>query len=156
MLNVDYLLNKDKINKKCKKIIYTGPIDALFNYSLGVLQYRSLKFVQKNLLVPSYQDYAIINNGDHNTPYTRVYEHKKFLGGGDYSQTVITEEYPDTFEIGKEPFYPINDKFNNSLAKKYRELANAMGILIGGRLGSYQYYNMDQVVAQALKDSSTI
>lgn len=137
-----------------KHIVYTGRIDEFFSFKEGRLEYRSLRFETEDLPdVDNYQGNAVVNYTERSVPYTRIIEHKHFLFG-EGEGTVITREYPETYEEGKEPYYPINDEANNSVYEKYEELAKKYkNISFGGRLGTYKYYNMDQVIRQALDDS---
>ena len=133
------------------KILYTGMIDEYFNYSLGTLEYRSLKFETELLEnIENYQGNAVVNYTDRETPYTRIIEHKHFEFGTQ-KDTVITREYPCTWKIGDEAYYPVNDEKNNSLFDKYKELAQKeKNVIFGGRLGNYKYYDMDKVIEEAL------
>ncbi len=150
-LNIDYLKEKDKYDKMADKILYTGMIDEYFNYSLGTLEYRSLKFETELLEnIENYQGNAVVNYTDRETPYTRIIEHKHFEFGTQ-KDTVITREYPCTWKIGDEAYYPVNDEKNNSLFDKYKELAQKeKNVIFGGRLGNYKYYDMDKVIEEAL------
>ena len=138
--------------KNYDKIIYTGMIDKFFDYKLGELEYRSLRFETEEKDVGNYQGNAVINYTDAETPYTRVIEHKHFeFGKGDPDKTIITREYPADWHRGDEPYYPINNERNNGLYQKYAELAKKQDkVIFGGRLGQYKYYNMDQVIGAAL------
>lgn len=150
---VDFFDKKDEYLKNYDKVLFTGMIDQFFDYKLGELEYRSLRFETEKLDVDNYQGNAVVNYTDAETPYTRVIEHKHFeFGKGDKDKTVITREYPADWERGDEPYYPVNDKRNNSLYKEYQNLASkeAENVIFGGRLGQYRYYNMDQVIAAAL------
>ena len=150
---VDFFDKKDEYLKNYDKVLFTGMIDQFFDYKLGELEYRSLRFETEELDVDNYQGNAVVNYTDAETPYTRVIEHKHFeFGKGDKDKTVITREYPADWERGDEPYYPVNDKRNNSLYKEYQNLASkeAGNVIFGGRLGQYRYYNMDQVIAAAL------
>lgn len=151
-LNTDFFNNKDEYLKNYDKIIYTGMIDKFFDYKLGELEYRSLRFETEEKSIGNYQGNAVINYTDAETPYTRVIEHKHFeFGKGDPDKTIITREYPAEWHRGEEPYYPINNEHNNQLYQKYAELAkNQNKVIFGGRLGQYKYYNMDQVIADAL------
>ena len=151
-LNEDYLANKDKWNKLAKNIIYTGAIDEFFDYKYGELEYRSLRFDLERINQEFYQKNCVINYTEREVPYTRIIEHKYFEN--DKSPvTWITKEYPTDYKKGMEKFYPMNDDKNNNLYKKYAELAlNEKNIFFGGRLGKYKYYDMDDVIAEALKD----
>lgn len=138
------------------RVIYTGPVDQFFNYRLGRLEYRSLRFEEKILEQPNFQGQTVINYCDAETPYTRIIEHKYF-SGQQSEKTVITYEYPEEWIPGKEPYYPINDKRNEELYQKYLELAaKHQTIFFGGRLGEYRYYDMDDVVVAALKRAEDI
>lgn len=155
-LNEDYLKNKDYWNKQAKNIIYTGAIDEFYDYKFGELEYRSLKFEVERIEKEFYQKNCVINYTEREVPYTRIIEHKYFEN--DQSPvTWITEEYPSDYKKGMEKFYPMNDEKNNNLYKKYAELAsNEKNIFFGGRLGKYKYYDMDDVIAEALKDFEEI
>lgn len=155
-LNEDYLKNKDYWNKQAKNIIYTGAIDEFYNYKFGELEYRSLKFEVERIEKEFYQKNCVINYTEREVPYTRIIEHKYFEN--DKSPvTWITKEYPSDYKKGMEKFYPVNDEKNNSLYKQYEELAaKENNIIFGGRLGKYKYYDMDDVIAEALKDSEII
>ena len=152
-------MDKDKRNKKDKylknydKIVYTGMIDKFFNYQLGELEYRSLRFETEEKNIGNYQGNAVINYTEAKIPYTRIIEHKHFeLGKGDPDKTIITREYPADWHRGDEPYYPVNNQKNNELYQKYAELAKQQDrVIFGGRLGQYKYYNMDQVINAALK-----
>lgn len=150
-LNVDYLDNKEKYNSLADKILYTGMIDEYFNYSLGNLDYRTLKFETEILEnVENFQGNAVINYTDRETPYTRIIEHKHFEFGIQ-KDTVITKEYPSNWKIGDEAYYPVNDEKNNTLFEQYRLLAyQETNVIFGGRLGNYKYYDMDKVIIEAL------
>ena len=155
-LNEDYLAKKDEYDALAEKVIYTGPIDAYFNYSLGNLEYRSVRFETELLDKPNYQGNAAVNYTDRETPYTRIIEHKWFeFGkddhGNDIPKTVISKEYSSEWKPGDEPYYPVNDEKNGSLYAKYKELAEKeTNVVFGGRLGEYKYYDMDAVIASAL------
>lgn len=155
-LNEDYLKNKDYWNKQAKNIIYTGAIDEFYDYKFGELEYRSLKFEVERIEKEFYQKNCVINYTEREVPYTRIIEHKYFEN--DQSDvTWITKEYPADYKKGMEKFYPMNDEKNNNLYKKYAELAsNEKNIFFGGRLGKYKYYDMDDVIAEALKDFEEI
>ena len=155
-LETDYLEDKEYYDSLADKIIYTGPIDAYFNYCLGNLEYRSLRFETETLDIPNYQGNAVVNYTDKETPYTRIIEHKWFefgkdIKGTDIPCTVITREYPSEWKPGDEPYYPINDQRNNDLYNQYRELSDKeTNVIFGGRLGEYRYFDMDKVVEEAL------
>lgn len=155
-LNEDYLKNKDYWNKQAKNIIYTGAIDEFYDYKFDELEYRSLKFEVERIEKEFYQKNCVINYTEREVPYTRIIEHKYFEN--DQSPvTWITKEYPSDYKKGMEKFYPVNDEKNNSLYKQYEELAaKENNIIFGGRLGKYKYYDMDDVIAEALKDSEII
>ncbi len=151
-LSVDYLKSREKYNNLAEKIVFTGMIDEYFDYKLGVLEYRSLRFEQEELKeISNYQGNAVVNYTDYETPYTRIIEHKHFEFGNQ-NNTVITKEYPADWNIGDEAYYPINDYKNNSLFKMYSKLAEGEhNVLFGGRLGNYQYYDMDKTISSALE-----
>ena len=151
-LNTDFLTDKEKYKKTADKIIFTGPIDAYYDYCYGPLAYRSLHFEHEILKdIDNYQGNAVLNYTDADVPYTRVIEHKHFEFGQQHG-TIISREYPAKWEIGKESFYPINDEENQALYEKYRTLSEQEPqIIFGGRLGQYQYYDMDKTIEQAIK-----
>ena len=155
-LNTDYLADRRALDAAAERVVYTGPLDAFFGYTLGRLEYRSLRFETERLPVPNFQGNAVVNYTDADTPWTRIIEHKWFAfgkddQGNDLPSTVITREYPAEWKPGDEPYYPINDDRNNSLADEYRRLAaDESKVIFGGRLGEYRYYDMDAVIAQAL------
>lgn len=134
------------------RVMYTGMIDEYFDYELGALEYRSLRFEQEQLPECSnYQGNAVVNYTEREVPYTRIIEHKHFEFGTQPG-TVITREYPANWKPGDEPYYPVNDEHNNKLFQQYSELAKQEGnVLFGGRLGQYKYYDMDKVIAAALE-----
>ena len=151
-LNTDYLSNKEYYDSLAEKIVYTGPIDEYFNYSLGELEWRSLKFVNKTYDTDNYQGNAVVNYTSHDQEYTRSIEHKHFEFVTDNKKTIVTYEYPKDYEKGLEKYYTVNDDKNNSLADKYRELANKeKNVIFGGRLAEYKYYDMDDVIKRALE-----
>ena len=151
-LNTDYLENKAALDALADKVVYTGPIDAYFDYKLGTLEYRSVRFENELLDKPSFQGNAAVNYTDRETPYTRIIEHKHFEFGTQ-EKTVITREYPAEWTEGMEPYYPVNDEKNNRTAEKYREEAAGRegNVIFGGRLAEYKYYDMDKVIAAALE-----
>ena len=155
-LGVDYLKEKAELDKLAKKVIYTGPIDAYFGFSLGTLEYRSVRFETETLDIPNFQGNAAVNYTDAETPWTRIIEHKWFEfgkdeDGNDLPKTVISREYSSEWKPGDEPYYPVNDEKNSALYKEYKKLADAEeNVVFGGRLGEYKYYDMDQVIAAAL------
>ena len=151
-LNTDFFDKKDEYLENYDKIVYTGMIDKFFDYKLGELEYRSLRFETEEKNVGNYQGNAVINYTDAETPYTRIIEHKHFeFGKGNKNKTIITREYPADWHRGDEPYYPVNNDRNNQLYAKYAELAKKQDkVIFGGRLGQYKYYNMDQVIEAAL------
>ena len=157
-LGIDYLENKAELDQLADKVVYTGPVDAYFDYRLGALQYRSVRFETEVLDTDNFQGNAVVNYTDSETPYTRIIEHKHFefacQGGkeGTIPNTVITREYPSDWKKGDEPYYPMNDDKNNQLYAKYKVLADKEEkIIFGGRLGMYKYFDMHNVVEEALK-----
>lgn len=149
-LGVDFFENREELQKEARTTVFTGMIDEYFNYTLGELEYRGLKFETELLEQKNYQGNAVVNYTDYETPYTRVIEHKHFEFGTQ-PKTVITREYPQKWVRGEEPYYPMNDDKNNSLYEKYRELADKeTDVIFGGRLGQYKYYDMDDVIEAAL------
>ena len=174
-LGVDYLEKKAEFDAMAEKVIYTGPIDAYFDFKLGYLEYRSVRFENELLDKPNFQGNAAVNYTDRETPWTRIIEHKWFefgkddqgndlriiehkwfeFGkddqGNDLPKTVISREYSSEWKPGDEPYYPVNDEKNGALYLKYKELADQEGkVIFGGRLGEYKYYDMDAVIASAL------
>ena len=155
-LNVDYLENKEELDKLAEKVIYTGPIDAYFDYKLGTLEYRSVRFENEILDKPNFQGNAAVNYTDRETPWTRIIEHKWFEfgkdeNGNDLPKTVISREYSSEWKLGDEPYYPVNDAKNSTLYEQYKALAEAEGnVIFGGRLGEYKYYDMDKTIEVAL------
>lgn len=149
-LGVDYLEDKAQLDALAEQVIYTGPVDAYFGYRLGALEYRSVRFETEVLDMENYQGNAVVNYTDAETPYTRIIEHKHFEFGTQ-PKTVISREYSAEWKPGEEPYYPVNDEKNDSLYREYKKLADAQdGVLFGGRLGEYKYYDMDKVIAAAL------
>lgn len=152
-LGVDYLADKSALDALADTVVYTGPIDAYFGYSLGALQYRSVRFETEVLDCPNWQGNAVVNYTDADTPYTRIIEHKHFVFGSTApgTKTVISREYSAEWKPGDEPYYPVNDEANSALYARYKQLAEAEpGVIFGGRLGEYKYYDMDKVIEQAL------
>ena len=150
-LGVDYLEQKEELDALAEKVIYTGPIDAYFDYKLGALEYRSVRFETEVLDMPNFQGNAAVNYTDRETPWTRIIEHKWFEFGTQ-SKTVISREYSSEWKQGDEPYYPVNDEKNGKLYEAYKELAKKEeNIIFGGRLGEYKYYDMDAVIASALE-----
>ncbi len=156
-LNYDFFEHKDELMKEAKKIVYTGPIDKFFDYNKGTLEYRSLRFENETLDIPSFQGNVAVNYTDRETPWTRIIEHKWFeFGkdeeGNDLPKTIITREYSSEWKLGDEPYYPVNDDKNNKMYEEYKAQADALeNVIFGGRLGEYKYYDMDVVVARALE-----
>ena len=155
-LNEDYLDKKDEYDAMAEKIVYTGAIDAYFDYRLSNLEYRSVRFENEILDIPNYQGNAAVNYTDRETPWTRIIEHKWFEfgkdeNGNDLPKTVISKEYSSEWKPGDEPYYPVNDEKNGALYQAYKELADQeSNVIFGGRLGEYKYYDMDAVIAAAL------
>lgn len=150
-LNVDYLEHREELDALAKKVIYTGPIDAYFDYQLGALEYRSVRFETEVLDMPNFQGNAAVNYTDAESPYTRIIEHKWFEFGTQ-PKTVISKEYSSEWKLGDEPYYPVNDEKNSKLYQQYRDLAEKeQKVLFGGRLGEYRYYDMDAVIDSALR-----
>ena len=159
ILNCDYLRGRDEWNAKAGKVIYTGPVDAYFDYAQGPLAYRSLRFETETLETANFQGNAVVNYTDRETPWTRIIEHKWFTFGLDRQgreipHTVISREYSMEWTKGCEPYYPVNDEKNNARYEAYRAMARREEkVIFGGRLGEYRYYDMDQVIAAALRAS---
>ena len=155
-LNTDYLENKSDWDSLAEKIIYTGPIDAYFDYKLGTLEYRSVRFETELLEQPNFQGNAAVNYTDRETPWTRIIEHKWFefgkdVAGNELPKTVISREYSSEWKPGDEPYYPVNDNKNGELYGKYKKLADKEGkTIFGGRLGEYKYYDMDATIDSVL------
>ena len=150
-LNYDFFDHREELEKIADKIVFTGMIDQFYNYKFGTLEYRSLKFETEILDCENYQGNAVVNYNEYEIPYTRIIEHKHFEYGTQ-SKTVITKEYPSNWEKGDEPYYPMNDKKNNELYAKYKELADQENkVIFGGRLGMYKYFDMHNVIEEALK-----
>ena len=161
-LETDFFKERGELEDQAKKIVFTGMIDAYYDYCYGELEYRSLRFETETLDIETYQGNAVVNYTEYEIPYTRIIEHKHFEYGcqggygnteGDVNpRTVITREYPAAWEKGAEPYYPMNDEKNNALYEKYKQLAaKEENVIFGGRLGMYRYYDMHQVVAEALR-----
>ena len=161
-LNADYLQDRASWDALAQIVIYTGPIDAFFDFCHGALEYRSVRFETELLDIPNFQGNAAVNYTDRETPWTRIIEHKWFEfgkdeNGEDIPKTVISREYSSEWKPGDEPYYPVNDAKNGQLYEKYRELASAeKKVIFGGRLGEYKYYDMDQVIASALEAAGRI
>ena len=150
-LNCNYLVNKAELDALAEIVFYTGQIDAYFDYRLGELEYRSVRFETEVLDTDNYQGNAVVNYTDRETPYTRIIEHKHFEFGKQ-SKTIISREYSASWKRGNEPYYPVNNDKNNALYQEYRKLADAKPkVIFGGRLGEYKYYDMDKVIAAALE-----
>ena len=150
-LEEDYLAKKEEYDAMADKVIYTGPIDAYFNYSAGTLEYRSVRFETEVLDKPNFQGNAAVNYTDRETPWTRIIEHKWFEFGTQ-PKTVISREYSSEWKPGDEPYYPVNDEKNGRVYEEYKKLAEGeKNIIFGGRLGEYKYYDMDAVIASALE-----
>lgn len=155
-LNTDYLEHKAELDALADKVVYTGPIDAYFGFKLGTLEYRSVRFENETLDIPNFQGNAAVNYTDRETPWTRIIEHKWFEfgkdeDGNDLSKTIISREYSSEWKAGDEPYYPVNDEKNGQLYAKYKELADKeTGVIFGGRLGEYKYYDMDTTIASVL------
>ena len=156
-LGVDYLEYKAELDALAEKVIYTGPIDAYFDYKLGNLEYRSVRFENEILDKANFQGNAAVNYTDRETRWTRIIEHKWFefgkdKEGNDLPKTVISKEYSSEWKPGDEPYYPVNDEKNSKLYAEYKKLADAEDkVIFGGRLGEYKYYDMDAVIDSALK-----
>ena len=155
-LDTDYLADRETFDEMADKVVYTGAIDAYFDYKLGTLEYRSVRFETELLDMPNFQGNAAVNYTDEKTPWTRIIEHKWFefgkdAKGNDLEKTVISREYSSEWKPGDEPYYPVNNEKNGALYAQYRELAEKENrVIFGGRLGEYKYYDMDQVIAAAL------
>ena len=155
-LSTDYFTEKDGLDAAADKVLFTGMIDEYFDYCYGELEYRSLRFETEVLEEENYQGNAVVNYTEYEIPYTRIIEHKHFefgcQNGNINPKTVITREYPATWKKGDEPYYPMNDEKNNALYAKYKALADAQSkVMFGGRLGMYKYFDMHQVIEEALK-----
>ena len=149
--NVDFFTNKEQYLKDFPKLVFTGMIDEFFDYKLGELEYRSLRFESEIVDMENYQGNAVVNYTDADTPYTRIIEHKHFEFGSQ-AKTIITKEHSKTWEKGDEPYYPVNNDRNNHLYKSYKKMADEQGnVIFGGRLGHYRYYDMHQVIGAALQ-----
>ena len=150
-LNTDFFENREELEDMAEKIVITGMIDEFYDYKFGTLEYRSLKFEHETLEEENYQGNAVVNYTEYDIPYTRIIEHKHFEYGNQ-PKTVITREYPATWNKGDEPYYPINNDENNELYSKYKELADKEeNVIFGGRLAEYKYYDMHNVIEKALQ-----
>ncbi len=153
----DYLKEKEKYDSMADKVVYTGAIDAYFNYQLGALEYRSVRFETEILDIPNFQGNAAVNYTDAETPWTRIIEHKWFefgkdANGKDIEKTIISREYSSEWKLGDEPYYPVNDEKNSARYAEYQKFADKeQKVIFGGRLGEYKYYDMDAVIAAALE-----
>lgn len=156
-LDTDYLANREACDSQAKNVIYTGSLDALYDYCYGPLEYRSLRFENEELSIDDFQGTSVVNYTDGDTEFTRIIEHKWFGKNKATGRTIITREYSKPWRKGDEPFYPVNDDKNNELYAKYRALSDADSRLyVGGRLGDYRYYDMDAVVAEAITAANMI
>ena len=155
-VSTDYFANKAEYDAMAEKVVYTGAIDAYFDYKLGALEYRSVRFETELLDKPNFQGNAAVNYTDAETPWTRIIEHKWFEfgkddAGNDLPKTVVSREYSSEWKVGDEPYYPVNDEKNGALYQQYKELGEQEEhVIFGGRLGEYKYYDMDAVIASAL------
>lgn len=155
-LNVDFLKEREKYEALADRIIYTGAIDAYFDYALGNLEYRSVRFENEVLDIPNFQGNAAVNYTDRETSWTRIIEHKWFEfgkdeAGNDLPKTVISKEYSSEWKPGDEPYYPVNDEKNNKLYQEYKKMSEKEEkVIFGGRLGEYKYYDMDVTIRSAL------
>lgn len=153
-LNCDFLADRERLALEATRIIYTGQIDEYYDYRLGVLQYRSVRFETEKLDMDNYQGNAVVNYTEREVPYTRIIEHKHFEEKTceNHETTIISREYSKEWKQGDEPYYPVNDERNNSLYAEYAKLAAKEDkVIFGGRLGAYKYYDMDKVIKEALK-----
>ncbi|MBM7833068.1 UDP-galactopyranose mutase [Clostridium sardiniense] len=150
-LEVDFFQNRKELEALADKVVFTGMIDEFYNYKFGTLEYRSLRFENEILDEENHQGNSVINYTEYEIPYTRIIEHKHFENC-DSKKTVITKEYPATWNKGDEPYYPVNNERNNEIYKKYKELANKEeNIIFGGRLAEYKYYDMHNVIERVLE-----
>ena len=150
-LNTNYLDNREEFDAMADKIVYTGMIDQFYDYKLGVLEYRSVRFETEELPMENYQGNAVVNYTEREVPYTRIIEHKHFEFGKQPT-TIISREYSSEWKKGDAPYYPVNNDKNNALYQQYKELADKEHkVIFGGRLGGYKYYDMDKVIAAALE-----
>ena len=159
-LGIDYHQDREALDALAKTTVYTGPIDAFYAYRFGPLEYRSVRFETELLDMPNFQGNAAVNYTDRETPWTRIIEHKWFQfgkddDGRDLPKTVISREYSSAWKPGDEPYYPVNDEKNAALYARYKALADQESrVIFGGRLGEYKYYDMDQVIAAALRKAA--
>ncbi|OOM16542.1 UDP-galactopyranose mutase [Clostridium saccharobutylicum] len=150
-LNTDFFENREEFESLANKVVFTGMIDEFYDYKFGTLEYRSLRFEHEILNEENHQGNAVVNYTEYEVPYTRIIEHKHFEYGTQ-PKTVITKEYPAKWNKGDEPYYPINNERNNEMYIKYKELADKeTNVIFGGRLAEYKYYDMHNVIEQALK-----
>ena len=150
LLNIDYNLQREEYKNVAETVVYTGPVDAYFNYSLGQLEYRGLRFETERLEEENHQGVAVMNFTEREVPYTRSIEHKHFEFGRQ-SVTYVTKEYPADWKPGEEAYYPVNNDKNQKLYAQYAELAKKeQNVIFGGRLAEYEYYDMDDVIKSAL------
>ena len=150
-LNTNYLDNREEFDAMADKIVYTGMIDQFYDYKLGVLEYRSVRFETEELDMENFQGNAVVNYTEREVPYTRIIEHKHFEFGKQPT-TIISREYSSEWKKGDEPYYPVNNDKNNNLYQQYKELADKEAkVIFGGRLGGYKYYDMDKVIMAALE-----
>ena len=155
LLNTDYFEFRKENKDIAKVTVYTGQIDKYFDYKYGILEYRSVRFETEKLDMENYQGNAVVNYTDREVPYTRIIEHKHFEFGNQ-PVTIISKEYSREWEVGIEPYYPVNNEKNEEIANKYRQLAQTEeNVIFGGRLGEYKYYDMDKVVLAALEKVKT-
>ncbi len=152
LVKTDFFKEREELTEKAEKIVYTGPLDEYFDKKLGALEFRSLRFETEVMDCDNFQGNAVVNYTEYEIPYTRIIEHKHFaLGTHVVGKTVVTKEYPADWTPGAEPYYPVNDERNNKLCEEYMKLAKAeRNVFFGGRLGLYKYFDMDQVIAEAL------
>ena len=156
-VNYNFFDHKEELLKKCHKVIYTGPIDQYFDFKYGSLVYRSVRFETEILDIPNYQGNAVVNYTEYEIPYTRIIEHKHFEFDVSSPKTVISKEYSSSWVLGDEPYYPVNNEKNNALYQKYKNEANKIdNIYFGGRLGQYNYLDMDDTIEEAFKLLETI
>lgn len=154
-LGIDFFEERETLSTLAQKIIFTGPIDAFFNYCYGPLEYRSLRFETEILPYENYQGVAVMNYTEREVAFTRIIEHKHFVFGaqGRKDVTVVSREYPDTWDKSKEPYYPVNNDKNSRLYEQYVSLSRSLScvhnVIFGGRLGAYKYYDMDKVIESA-------
>lgn len=146
--NVDFFAERDRLTRDASRLVYTGCIDEFFDHRFGRLEYRSLRF-ENEIVAGDYQGTAIVNYTERSVPFTRITEHKHFEGRSALPHSVITREYPADYREGAIPYYPVRDEANMARYERYRRLAAESNVIFGGRLGTYQYYDMHQVVAQA-------